>query len=135
MAPRTSSANRRAFGQRLDAALEQSPKNREQLAQHLGVHVNTIGNWIRGDHDCPVAWVPDIASALSVSLQDLIGGSTPTASAGAPSSRPAASVPATPAPVRPIDDFVRRVAAVLEQPLTAPDLMGLLAEAKTRLEE
>ncbi len=109
---------RRAFAQRLGNALEQSSKSRSDLANGLGVHYNTIGLWLRSESDCPVGWIPLIATALGVSAQDLV--------------QDPATAQATARPV-PRDTLAQKVVDTLEGPLSAPDLMALLAEAKARL--
>jgi transcriptional regulator with XRE-family HTH domain len=103
--------DRKAFSRRLLAAMDRTGTTREDLATALGVSYGTIGNWLRGTTDCPVGWVPRMASALGVPIQELMVDPGPT----------------------PEDALAKRVVEVLERPLSARDLMGLLAEARDRL--
>jgi transcriptional regulator with XRE-family HTH domain len=105
------SSEREAFSRRLDAALVHAGKSREQLAAELGVSYGTIGNWLRAKVDCPVGWIPRMATSLGVPAHELVEDPRPAAD----------------------DVFAKRVVEVLERPLTAPDLMSLLADAKARL--
>jgi transcriptional regulator with XRE-family HTH domain len=115
-------AQRAAFAERLRAARERSGKRAADIAQDLGVHPNTVGNWLRASTDCPVGWVPDLAHALGVAVGDLID--------------PGSGTGIEPMSTTQVDaqdaSFARRVIDVLERPLTAPDLMNLLAEARSR---
>lgn len=125
------SPDRRAdFSRRLETALATAGKSRRALASDLGVSYEAIGTWLRAQVDCPVGWIPDMAASLGVPARDLVED-PPLASADA-------ADPADPPPVHediaaPEAAFARRVIEVLESPLTAPNLMGLLTEARERL--
>lgn len=121
--------NRAAFGERLRRAIDSSPKSREAVAQDLGLHTNTVSNWIRAETDCAVGWLPTLATSLHIPLAQLVDGASATTAAAPPA--PATPL-ATSGPQATEKDFARQVVEVLERPLTAPDLMTLLAEAKRR---
>lgn len=109
---RPSPRERKAFARRLNAALDRGGKSRKELASDLGVSYGAVGAWLRAESDCPVGWVAVIAAKLGIPACELVED-TPTGVAD--------------------DGFARRVIEVLESPLTAPDLMELLAAAKQRL--
>jgi len=125
------SPDRRAdFSRRLGAALAGAGKSRRALASDLGVSYEALGTWLRAQVDCPVGWIPDMAASLGVPARDLVEDPPPaSADAAAPAGPPPAQENIAAADAA----FARRVVDVLESPLTAPNLMGLLAEARGRL--
>jgi transcriptional regulator with XRE-family HTH domain len=108
---------REAFAKRLEEARQRANKRRTQLAQDLGVHPNTVDNWVRGATDCPVGWVPDLAAALDVKPSALAFGDDNSAGSDTVAANDTAA-------------FARRVIEVLERPLSTPDLMRLLSDAR-----
>ena len=128
---RAPASHRNAFGFNLRQALQAAGVSRKTLAQHLGLHQRTIGNWIRGERDCPVGWVPQIAEALGIAPSTLLA---PTSSA--PNARgQTRQIVEAGSERKPPAQFALHVVDVLERPLTTPDLMGLLAEARALLDD
>lgn len=115
-------SERKAFGQRLAGALTRAGKSRTALANDLGVSYGALGAWVRGDSDCPAGWIKPMAANLGVAARDLVEDPSDSGLRAVHEDAP-----------REVDDaFARRVVEVLESPLTAPDLMSLLAEARAR---
>jgi len=104
-------SERQAFSRRLKNALDRSGQTRHDLANALGISYGTLGHWLRAEGDCPVGWVSPIATSLGMPVRELVEDPQPP----------------------PADPFAQRVVDVLESPLTAPDLMRLLSEARDRL--
>jgi len=68
------SVDRGTFGGRLKECIKSNDCSRSTLASLLGVHVNTIGHWIRNEKDPGLNRVRLIAQFLDVELTWLITG-------------------------------------------------------------
>lgn len=124
------------FAARLRAALANRGLSRKQLAAAVGVSQNTVTSWTQGRYRPDHENLSRIASALTMTLDDLHGGAVP------------ADVPSGPARGSRTDlsdeDEARRIVgelaafdldATLQQlGRIAPDLMQLLAAARAYAE-
>lgn len=61
------------FTYNLRKALEESGASQRELADFLGVHVNTVQKWLRGQNDPSFATIEAIAGYFKVSPQSLMG--------------------------------------------------------------
>ncbi len=60
-----------SFGDRLRALRKKSGLNQEELAERVGVHLNTISRWENGDDAPKMAFTRKLAQALDVPEEDL----------------------------------------------------------------
>lgn len=66
-------------GQRLKSAMDSKSVTMYRLAKELGIHQTTVKNWLDGKGEPRISEVRAIATALGVSVLDLLGANTPEA--------------------------------------------------------
>lgn len=65
------------LGERIEFFRKRSGLSRQELAASVGVHINTLGHWIRDEKEPGVKKVQLLATHLNVDLTELIAGEAP----------------------------------------------------------
>jgi transcriptional regulator with XRE-family HTH domain len=68
---------RRELGQRIVHLRESRGMTRWDLARHLGVDRSRLGKWETGSHAPPIEFLPGLAEALEITLDELLTGRAP----------------------------------------------------------
>lgn len=61
------------FGERLKSLRKAAGITQQELADNLGVHLQTVSKWERGISEPDFSLLGDLASALGVTLEKLLG--------------------------------------------------------------
>ena len=61
----------------LKEAIRKAGLRQDELAAKMGISVNTVSRWVRGESEPPISTVKELSAILNCSVQELLGIASP----------------------------------------------------------